>query len=1029
MTPDRWQQIREVYFAVSDAKEQDRPALLAKLCDGDADLAAAVDLLLISPPDGQAALDHPPLGESILPFPASTSLVLGELLAHRFEILSHLGSGGMGEVYEAEDRDLRTRIALKVVRPDVAETPGAVDRFRREISLARQVTHRCVCRVFDFFPAATTSHGKTVDFLTMELLHGETLSRYITRQSPIPLEQAQPILSQLAAGLDAAHQARVLHRDLKGSNILLTTDAQGLRVVITDFGLARTHRTDDSPHSTSTVAAGTPLYMSPEQLEGGELSPASDLYSLGVLMYEMATGLPPYQGQSPLQVVVRRVKEERPPAPSSIYAGIDPGWEAAILRCLAYNPKDRFESAKELVAVIGNPVPPVIVPKPTRVIPTRTLQIAGILTTLILAALLWFRLSVPAPSQEAMRWYNEGLQAINSNSWARAAKLLERCLEQTPGFVAAHCRLAETYQQLDMRDRAQEQMLAALGNRARTSDEEDLRTGTQAFLSANWPEAIRAAQSRLRSAEDPITAQLDLARWYSSAGQNTPAIEICNTILAKDPSHPGALLRLANLYDNLNQPSKARPLLQKARASFEVLSSQEGQAEVDLALARIALTVPEAIGLATQSEALARQSNNNALTAQAMLVRADRLEAQGKLDESRALYLQAIQIAESNGLYAAVVNGWIDLAYGPLAKGNFESAVGDFQKAISLAARYHTKRAEARGRTALASAYTNSNQAALALPLLEQSYDFYTKDGLRSQAVQTIMFKGQALQKLNRFDEARKAYSTALAQSELPDDQIYARDRLATLARIQSRYDLAAPEYEELIKLAAAKGQAVTEQNYRLGLAGTLSSLGRFSEADAEFKLLLDQGLKSPRVEIQFEIEKAAFDFQRLAFDESLKRLETLLARMRQEKKTAYEAELLNQICPKYAEAGQLDKGLAICTGLLQQYKGRPAQLATAQYALAEIYMAKRQSKLAVDFARQAVASSEAAGIQINVWYSLLVLTQCLHQSGNPEWITTRERTRSTLAEIRKSFGETNMKQYLTRPVIDRRYKAVETLN
>jgi serine/threonine protein kinase len=1029
MTPDRWQQIREVYFAVSDAEEQDRPALLAELTKGDPDLAAAVDLLLISPPDGQAALDHPPLGASPLPFPPTTSLVLGELLANRFEILSHLGSGGMGEVYEAEDRDLQTRIALKVIRPDVAETPGAIARFRREISLARQVTHRSICRVFDFFPSAKTSHGRTVDFLTMELLHGETLSKYITRQSPVPLSEAQPILNQLAAGLDAAHQARVLHRDLKGSNILLTTDAQGLRAVITDFGLARTHRTDDSPHSTSTVAAGTPLYMSPEQLEGGELTPASDLYSLGVLMYEMATGLPPYEGQSPLQVVVRRVKEERPPAPSSIYPQIDPGWEAAIMRCLAYNPNDRFNNATELAEAIGKPVPPAPVQKRSIAIPTRALQIAGILATLALAVYFWFQLSVPAPPQEALRWYNEGLQAINANSWSRASKLLERSIQQAPNFVAAHCRLAETYQQLDMRDRAQEQMLAALGNRTRNSDEEDLRIATQASLAAKWPEAISAAQRRLKSAEDPITAQLDLARWYSSAGQNKPAIEICTAILAKDPSHPGALLRLANVHANLNEPSKSRPLYQKARASFESLSSPEGLAEVDLALARIAPTVPEAITLATQAETLARQSKSNALIAQAMIVRAVRLESQGKLEEATKLYLDAIQVAESSGLYATVVNAWIDLAYLPYSKGNYESAANDFQKAISLAVRYHTLQAEARGKTALAGAYTNSNQAALALPLLEQSFNFYTQAGLRYLAVETIMFKGQALQKLNRFQEARNAYQSALKQSELPEDKIYLRDRLARLARIQSRYDLAAAEYAELIKLAAAQGQATREQNFRLDLAGSLGSLGRFSEAESEFDLILAQGFKAPRTEIQFEIEKAAVEFQKLSFDDSLKRLESLLARMKAEKKTAYELELLNQICPKYAEAGRHEKGLPICLNLLEIFKANPAQLTTAQYALAEIYMAKRQINLAVDYARQAVSNAQLVGIPINVWYSLLVLTQCLHQSGNPEWITTRERTRSVLADIRKDFGETNMKQYLSRPIIDRRYKAVENLN
>jgi tetratricopeptide (TPR) repeat protein len=314
------------------------------------------------------------------------------------------------------------------------------------------------------------------------------------------------------------------------------------------------------------------------------------------------------------------------------------------------------------------------------------------------------------------------------------------------------------------------------------------------------------------------------------------------------------------------------------------------------------------------------------------------------------------------------------------------------------------------------------------LPLLEKSYEFYTEAGLRAQAVQANMFKGQALQKLNRFEEARAAYKTALDQSELAEDRIYLRDRLATLARIQSRYDLAVPEFEELIKLAEAQGQVTSEQNYRLQLAGTLSSLGRFPEADAELKHIFDQGLKSPRLEIQFEIEKAALDFQTLAFDDSLNRLEALLARMRKEKKTAYEIEVLNHICPKYAEAGRLAKGLAVCTGLLDQYKARPAQLATAQYALAEIYMAKRQNKLAVDYARQAVSNSDSVGTPINVWYSLLVLTQCLHQSGNQEWTTTRESTRSTLAEIRKDFGETNMTQYLSRPIIDRRYKAVENL-
>jgi len=226
-----------------------------------------------------------------------------ELIAGRYRIVRFIGQGGMGELYEAEDLELRERVALKTVRPEIAQDEKAIERFKREIHLARKVTHPNVCRIFDltYHP---TAEGLTL-LLTMELLGGETLADRLRRAGRMTTTEAFPIITQIAAGLAAAHEAGIVHRDFKSANVVLVPSKRGaedVRAVVTDFGLARgTSAGDSSAVSLCGTGdfAGTPAYMAPEQVRGGEITPAVDIYALGVVMYEMLTGHRPFAGDTP----------------------------------------------------------------------------------------------------------------------------------------------------------------------------------------------------------------------------------------------------------------------------------------------------------------------------------------------------------------------------------------------------------------------------------------------------------------------------------------------------------------------------------------------------------------------------------------------------------------------------------------------------------------------------------------------------------------------------------------------------------
>lgn len=285
---------------------------------------------------------------SLTPVVEMTTPVFGT----RYEVLSLLGTGGMGTVYKARDRELDEIVALKVLRPEVVATPGALDMFKREVKLARRVTHPNVARTFDIGEADGSK------YLTMEYIEGTSLARVLDWCGPFDLSRAVDVTSQICAGLAAAHAVGVVHRDLKPENVLVRKTGA---LVLTDFGIARPVE-EGSPTETAGIPIGTPAYMAPEQVEARrDLDGRADLYALGVVLYELLTGELPFDGHTALAVASARLVKP-PPDPRVLRNNLPDAVAEVVLRCMARDRDKRFSKAEDVLQALARMTAPIATP-------------------------------------------------------------------------------------------------------------------------------------------------------------------------------------------------------------------------------------------------------------------------------------------------------------------------------------------------------------------------------------------------------------------------------------------------------------------------------------------------------------------------------------------------------------------------------------------------------------------------------------------------------------------------------------------
>jgi len=329
---------KEIFNQAVELPLEERARFLDTACGADAPLRSRVERLLdsleqagsflASPTQTSPAAGRTPDGPPLRP---------GSTLGTRYRIVDLAGKGGMGEVYRAEDLELGQTVALKMIPAEVGHDEDRLSRLQDEVRIARQVSHPNVCRVYDIGEA----DGR--HFLSMEWIEGQDLATVLRAEDRLPAERASSIARQICAGLGAVHDCRVVHRDLKPANVML--DERGV-VRITDFGLAEVATVVRGEKARE----GTPHYMSPEQLSGEEVGAAGDIYSLGLVLYELFTGRRVYTGNTLEELTEQR--RESPPAPSRIAGEIDPHVEKLILRCLEHDPARRPHSARDLVEVL-----------------------------------------------------------------------------------------------------------------------------------------------------------------------------------------------------------------------------------------------------------------------------------------------------------------------------------------------------------------------------------------------------------------------------------------------------------------------------------------------------------------------------------------------------------------------------------------------------------------------------------------------------------------------------------------------------
>jgi serine/threonine protein kinase/tetratricopeptide (TPR) repeat protein len=265
-------------------------------------------------------------------------LTRGSLFAGRYEVIEELGSGGMGRVYKVYDNKLNETVALKLIRPELAFRPKTLARFREEIRLARRITHKHVCRMYDF------SEEQGTPFITMEYIQGEDLKSIIRMVGKLSPAQALFIAGQVCAGLAEAHRLGIVHRDLKPRNIIINREGNAR---IMDFGLARS--LGEKGLTDGSALIGTPEYMSPEQAEGTPADARSDIYTLGVVLFEMLTGKVPFEGDSALSIALKH-KTERPPDPRKLNPQVTEPLARIISRCLEKDKAKRYQTVAELQA-------------------------------------------------------------------------------------------------------------------------------------------------------------------------------------------------------------------------------------------------------------------------------------------------------------------------------------------------------------------------------------------------------------------------------------------------------------------------------------------------------------------------------------------------------------------------------------------------------------------------------------------------------------------------------------------------------
>jgi tetratricopeptide (TPR) repeat protein len=1020
MTPERWHRVRAVFDSAVEQPESQVEEFLREECAGDPQLYSEVRRMLDE--HGRSGLlDHPPAAAAVgaSSTPAQRTFETGSVISGRYRILRPLGRGGMGEVYEAEDTELKERVALKTLLPEIAADGRMIARFKQEIQLSRKIAHPNVCRVFDLARhPAEGSAADTVFFLTMEFLPGETLAARLRREGRMGAAEALPLLEQMAEALDAAHRAGVIHRDFKPSNVMLAHTAAGTRAVITDFGLAR--RATPSEESTATISGqliGTVDYMAPELFTGSEASAASDIYALGLVAYKTITGELPFESAAPLAAVIRRAGQPAPSARARV-SDLDPAWDRALSCALDPDPARRFASGREFIQALRGEADSVTVKLPmmTR---RRTAFVVGAAAMLVAGAFGWraWEHARRRPSAEAETFYQKGADDLHAGAYFAATKALEQAVRIAPAFSLAHARLAEAWVELELPEKAGQELLvarrqdlSALARLERLQFEAIDLTVTREFAGA----VAKYEQLLPLVGAGAADASVDLGRAYEKAGKPDKAIESYCRAAEGTGQHPAAWLRLAVVYNRAGNTAKSDEAFRQAEQLYQLTSNLEGLTEVAFQRGVAATARGQfeaAAGYLGKALETARLAGNIQQEVRVKLQLGTNAYNSGDAGLAERYALEALDTARAVRVDTLAIRALVTLGQAATRKRDFTGAEARYQEALTLARGIGSERFAALSLISLAAVHDQAAKPELALREATEALGFYQANGFAKETFQCFTIQGRAYLRRGDPNTALDVFQRAQTFAEKAQDRglaDVAEESLGSVLSDLERYPEALQHYQTQLALSAT----VERRGYAgLNYGNTLWVLGRYPEAisvleavekNAGNLLALRLSLRSGRANMALSQERfaeaAALVSQALAEDTGQN------ARTR--------SGLARTLGLALLRSRHAADGLLHCRESfdLAAKVDDPRGLLQARLALSEALLAAGDSSGALRVFHE--AEPALARYPVSRWQALATIAR-----ADPQYNMT---ARDALGELRRAWGEAAFSQYLGRPDVSR---------
>jgi tetratricopeptide (TPR) repeat protein len=844
MTPELWERLKPLFHAAMERDGETRASFVQQACGADAELKRHLLQLIQTEQDGMRPFDFPIVNLSSASNLVERPFRPGEIVLGRFRIIRLLGRGGMGEVFEADDLELG-RIALKTIRPDLSTSTPALDRFRREVQLARKITGPHVCRIHELFVLPAIGGNAATAFLTMEYLDGFTLASRIKQSGPLPRKDALPIALDICEGLRSIHHKSIVHRDLKSANIMLCRRDNQVRAVVMDFGLARDGMRDALPSDGSTasvvslgsgsgVIAGTPAYMAPEQFEGKPVSAATDIYALGVVLYEMITGLHPYEADTPVGAAIRRARRRAPA--SSVQHRIPRHWDRVIERCLEYDPEQRYQSAEEVAnALKASPVSPTNLRRDYPwLVPV--FAVAALAAVVWGATVWWQWRQYYRPSAEGQRWYNAGVAALREGSYLKATRALENATRGDSRFVMAHARLAEAWSNLDFDGTAQREMLIATSGEGHLPPlDREYLNAIRATLTRDFKSALAIYQEildRLPKSEKQA-GYVDLGMAYERASDPQHALQSYGKASTLNPDNPAPYLRAGMLESRLNQVPQANRDFGHAQSLYTSEMNPEGLAELDYQrgyLANQREANDEANTYLNHALSEAQRLPSVQLEIRALTQLSSVAYHSAHDDEAVALAQRAIQLARDNQLEPWAADGFVRLANVKLYH-DYSQADEALQQAFRILQQNQQTRVEAMANLTLASLRNQQERFKDVLAPATAALTYYQAHGHFFEAARASLLIARAQRSTGHLPQALESGNALLELARtagLQDFQTQAEELLGSIYLRGEDYPRALDHFQHAFSLA---GEGIYRPYEALNCAELLTRLGSFAEA------------------------------------------------------------------------------------------------------------------------------------------------------------------------------------------------------